>query len=81
MPASRRASCSGSSPSGACRPGAPPELPAFRDLLGIEPDVTRRHFGEERPLIRRGDAAEYVEKNLRPLLAVRRYPAAILERL
>jgi hypothetical protein len=41
-------------------------------LLGIEPDVTRRHFGAERPLIRRGEAAAYVERNLRPLLAARR---------
>ena len=31
----------------------PHELGAFRDLLGIEPEVTRRHFGAERPLIRR----------------------------
>jgi hypothetical protein len=45
---------------------------AFRDLLGIKPEVTRRHFDAEGPLIRRGQPAEHVARNLRPLLAVRR---------
>lgn len=50
----------------------PHELPAFRDLLGIAPEVTRRHFGAERPLVRQGAAEEYVAKSLGPLLALAR---------
>jgi hypothetical protein len=48
----------------------PHALPAFRDLLGIEPETTRRLFGAERPLVRAGDAERYVAENLGPLLAL-----------
>ena len=50
----------------------PHELGAFKDLLGIEPSVTRSLFGAERPLIRRGGAMEFIERRLARLLSVRR---------
>jgi hypothetical protein len=53
----------------------PHELGAFWDLLGIEPDVTLRHFSAERPLIRLGDAAGYVERYLRSHLVLGRQVA------